>query len=303
MNGEHTKAYLALAVVCTVWGTTYLGMRIGVETFPPLLFSGIRHTSAALVLFLFLRSSGRFSAFSSQDLVRQAIPGILMIALGNGVIGWSERYIPSGLAALITSVMPVYVVGINFASGIDRKLPHRYVLLGLLLGLAGILLIFRDNLSDLGNPGYLTGTVLAFTGCLAWAAGSIFAKHKPTRSNALSNATIQLGSGGISLLAAGLVFDNTEEFRTVSAQSVYALLYLIVFGSLLTFACYLYALEKLPVGLVSIYAYINPFIALGLGAAVLNEKVTALTALALLTTLSGIYFINKGYAISKPQPA
>jgi len=300
MNKEHSRAYLALAVVCIVWGTTYLGMRIGVETFPPLLFSGIRHTSAALILFIFLRSSGRFSAFSGRDILRQVIPGVLMITLGNGLIGWSERYIPSGLAALITSVMPVYVLGINFATGIDRKIPHPLVLLGLLLGCAGIMLIFKDNLKDLGNTAYLSAVLLAFLGALSWAAGSVFAKHKPTKSNALSNATLQLGSGGLALLFSGMLFDDTSELRHISPESIYALLYLILFGSLLSFACYLYALEKLPVALVSVYAYINPFIALALGAVVLNEKITGITALALLSTLSGVYFINKGYAV-KPK--
>ena len=298
-NGENTKAYLALAVVCTVWGTTYLGMRIGVQTFPPLLFSGIRHTSAALVLFLFLKGTGRFSAFSGAEVLRQVIPGILMVGLGNGLIGWSGRYVPSGLAALITSVMPLYVVGINFVSGIDRKMPHPLVLLGLSLGCGGVLLIFKDNLQDLGNPDYLAGILVVFLGGLSWALGSVFAKQRPTASNALSNATIQLGSGGLTLLLASPFFDNMNELRTISAESIYALLYLIAFGSLLAFACYLYALEKLPVGLVSVYAYINPFIALALGAVVLDEKITMMTALALLGTLGGVYFINRGYTVSK----
>jgi drug/metabolite transporter (DMT)-like permease len=131
------KAYWALGVVCLVWGTTYLGMRIGVQTFPPLLFSGIRHTIAGLSLFVFLLLTRKYARITWQDFFRQAIPGVLMIGLGNGLIGWSERFISSGLAALIISIMPVYVVAINYFSGIDTRPLNRNVISGLLLGCIG----------------------------------------------------------------------------------------------------------------------------------------------------------------------
>lgn len=289
------KAYLALAVVCLVWGTTYLGMRIGVQTFPPLLFSGIRHTTAGVALLLFLRLSGKLPKMAGSALLRQAIPGVLMIALGNGLIGWSERFIPSGLAALIIAIMPVYVVGINYFSGIDTKPLNRSIVLGLLLGCAGIGLIFRDNVQDLANPDYFKSVLVAFAACLAWASGSIYAKQNPTSGSALVNSAVQLTSGGLALLLGGVLFDNIQEIKTVSMESLYALLYLILFGSLLAYICFLYALEKLPVGLASIYAYINPFIALVLGALVLDEPLTWLTGLALLAALAGVWYLNKGY--------
>ncbi|TZF85858.1 EamA family transporter (plasmid) [Pedobacter sp. BS3] len=292
---ENTKAYLALAVVCIVWGTTYFAMWIGVTTFPPLLFSGIRHSTAGVLLIVYLYISGKLSTLTKINLVRQAVPGVLMIALGNGVMGWSERYIPSGLAALITSVMPVYVTLINFAANKNRTLPNKHVLLGLLLGCIGIVLIFRDNLKDLNNQDYFTGIVVAFLACLAWAFGNIYTKFKPTTTPALVNAAIQLCSGGFFLVIMGLLFDDLNEIHHVSASSWYALIYLIIIGSLFTYTCFLYALERLPVTLVSIYAYINPFIALLLGALFLNERMTWVTWLALIVTLSGVYWINKGY--------
>ena len=192
----HKKAYLALAVVCIVWGTTYLGMRIGVQTFPPLLFSGIRHTTAGLLLTLFLLVSRRHVKLTWQDLSRQAIPGILMIALGNGLIGWSERYIPSGLAALIISIMPVYVIAINYFSGVDTKPLNKHIVLGLILGCLGIGLVFRDNLQDLANPAYFKGVLVSLGASFAWAAGSVYTKQKPTVTHALVNSAVQLTSGG-----------------------------------------------------------------------------------------------------------
>lgn len=290
------KAYLALGVVCIVWGTTYLSMRIGVKTFPPLLFSGIRQTIAGLLIFLFLILSGKYTKISKRDFNRQAIQGVLMITLGNGLVGWSERYIPSGLAALIVSVMPVYVVAINYFSGFDTKPLNKNIILGLILGCAGIGLIFRDNVQDLGNPDYFKGILVTFTACLFWASGSVYAKYNPTDTTALTNSAIQLSSGGLILLIGGLLFDNIHEIDTVSAESIYALIYLIIFGSLLTYICFLYALENLPVGLASIYAYINPIIALLLGTLILDETITWITGLALATTLIGVWYLKKGYA-------
>lgn len=296
---ELRKAYLALGVVCIVWGTTYLFIRIGVETFPPLLFSGIRHGTAGLLIFGYLFVSGKLRKMSRKDVVRQAIPGVLMIALGNGVVGWCERYIPSSLAALILSIMPVYVVVINYITGIDKKAPNRFVIFGLLLGCVGVGLIFKDNVRDLANPDYLMGVLVAFLACLSWAAGSVFIKYKPTSLSPIENAALQLVSGGLALILGGLLFDDLSEFESVSAPSIYSLIYLIFVGSLLSYICFMYALEKLPVGLASIYAYINPFIALLLGFLVLDETISWMMGVALFTTLTGVWYISKGYSIAK----
>lgn len=300
MKQELSKAYIALGLVCVVWGTTYFFMRIGVETIPPFLFSGIRQTVAGVILIVVLQLTGKLVRLTRRSLVRQAVPGILMISLGNGVVGWSEQYIPSGLAALIVSIMPVYIVFIAFVSGADRRKPNGSILLGLLLGSAGIFLMFGDNLSDLVNPGYVAGMLVAFLAALAWASGSVFVKFRPSGANALTNAAVQMATGGVFLLVMSVWLDDYSAFHDVSPESVWSLVYLIFVGSLLTYPCFVYALEKLPVGLSSIYAYINPFIALLLGFFFLNEKLTWVTALALLAAMGGIFFINNGYRI-KPR--
>lgn len=301
MDKTLLKAYLALAVVSVVWGTTYYALRIGVITFPPFLFSGIRQAAAGGILLLWLQTSGKLKGISKKDVLYQAIPGILMIAMGNGVIGWSERYIPSGLAALITSILPVYIVGINYISGADKKVPNAGIITGLLLGCLGIFLIFKDNVKDLANPEYFLGMIVAFAACLAWASGSVYAKHKPTKTSVLTNAAIQMMSGGVVLLGMSLFLDDFSELQSVTPESIWALLYLIVFGSLLAYTCFVYALEKLPIGVASLYAYINPFIALLLGYFLLGEQLTWITGLALVAALSGVYAINRGYQKQKGQ--
>lgn len=292
---SNPKAYLALIIVCFFWGTTYLALRIGVKDFPPFLFSGIRQVSAGLLLFIGMYFFGKLEKMSIKDVLRQALPGILLITFGNGIIGWAELYIPSGLAALIVSVMPIYVVVINLVSGKEQKKLNAKTIAGFVLGCLGIVLIFKDNLGDLGKPEYLWGVLASFAACFFWAIGSIYIKSNTFNTNSYSNAAIQFTSGGIGCFVFSLFFDDFSRFEMVTAESLWALLYLTLIGSLLAYMCYLYAIQHLPIVVVSTYAYVNPVIAILLGVAILHEKITWFTVLALATTLYGVYLINAGY--------
>jgi len=295
MDRKTINAYLALAVVCVVWGTTYFAMRIGVATVPAFLFSGVRQVIAGVLMMVLLLLSGQRLAISRRDIGRQFIAGTLMITLGNGVVGWAERYIPSGLAALIVSIMPVYVVLIGYIAGTDRKAINVYLVIGLLLGCVGVGLIFRDNVADLGNSNYRYGVLAAFFACFCWAAGTVYTKHRPSAAKTLVNVAFQLTSGGVVLLLGSVFLDDYSQLATVTSDSLWALAYLIIFGSLASYGCFLYALKHLPPGLASVYAYVNPFIALLLGYFFLHERLTGITALALIVTLGGVFFINKSY--------
>ncbi len=298
---NQSKAYLALFTICIVWGTTYLAMLIGVSSFPAFLFSGLRHFIAGLIIWLSLPFLKRKVSFTRKDIIKQVIPGVLMLALGNGTIGWAEKYIPSGLAALIVSIMPVYVVLINFVTGKGKGSLNGKIILGLLLGCAGIVLIFKDNLSDLTDTKYLMGVLVTFAASLSWAAGTVYMKNSGATTDSYVNTAIQLSSGGLVLLLSSPFLDDLRQLAHIEPKSLWALAYLILFGSLLSFLCYIYAVKNLPVGLVSIYAYINPFIAVSLGFIWNQEKVTWITVVAFITTLSGVFWINSGYK-NKNQP-
>lgn len=300
-----TKAYIALLIVCIFWGTTYLALRVGVSNFPPFLFSGIRQFSAGILLFILMAIFKKLERLSFKDVMRQALPGILLITLGNGIIGWAELYIPSGLAALIVCVMPIYIVIINLIMGKEQKQFNVKIISGFALGCAGIVLIFKDNLGDLGKPEYLWGVLASFGACFFWAIGSIYMKGNTFRTNAYSNAAIQFTSGGIGCFVFSLLFDDYSKLNAVTSESLWALLYLTLIGSLLAYMSYLYAIKNLPIVVVSTYAYVNPVIAILLGVALLNEKITWTTVLALVATLYGVYLINAGYrsAPLKVKPA
>lgn len=292
---KNLLAYLSLIIVCLVWGSTYFAIRIGVATFPPFLFSAIRQIMAGGIMLVALKIIGKLQLRRS-DLLNQSITGILMVTLGNGVIGWCERYITSGLAALILSLIPVFVVVISYLFGFDRRRPHILILFGLILGCLGIILIFRDNLKDIANPEYFLGMLIAFGACLAWASGSVFSKFKIlNHKNVFQNAALQLLMGGIALVLFSLFLDDYTELKVISGKSIWALAYLIVFGSIIAYSSFVYALKHLPIGVSSLYAYINPFIAIMLGYFFLNEPLTDITLLALTATLSGVYCINRGY--------
>lgn len=295
---SNPKAYIALLIVCIFWGTTYLALRIGVQDFPPFLFSAVRQISAGLLLFIGMFFFGKLEKLSLSDIAKQALPGFLLITLGNGLIGWAELYIPSGLAALIVSVMPIYVVVLNFSTGKEKQQFNLKTIAGFILGCAGIVLIFKDNLSDLSKPEYLWGVLISFAACFFWAIGSIYLKSNTFRTSAYSNAAIQFTSGGIGCLFFSLIFDDYRQLASVTAESLWALLYLTLVGSILAYMSYLYAIKHLPIVVVSTYAYVNPVIAILLGVAILDEKITWITVMALCATLYGVWLINSGYRLA-----
>ena len=287
--------YFALAAVCIIWGTTYLALRIAVLHFPPFLFTALRQTTAGLLLLAFMLTVGKAALPSRDHLWRQVIGGFFMISLGNGLVAWAEMHIPSGVAAIICSLMPVLVILINVMIHRDER-PTFPIIAGVILGLAGIVIIFSEHLAAFSNRAYIIGIIFTFTAALAWAGGSIWIKKKHTESNPFVNAGLQMFFGGVLLFPFSVAFDDLSQV-TWSAEVAWSMLYLIVFGSLIAYASYAYALRKLPMTIVSLYAYINPLVAVALGWLVLDETLNVKIWLAIALTVTGIYIVNKGYQL------
>jgi len=295
INRSTYLPYLALTAVCIIWGTTYLALRIAVLHFPPFLFTALRQTSAGLLLLTFMFTLGKASRPSSSHLLRQAIGGFFMISLGNGLVAWAEMHIPSGVAAVICSLMPVLVILINITIHREEK-PTFPIIAGVILGLIGIVVIFSEHLAAFSKVEYVIGIAMTFGAALAWAGGSIWIKKKHTESNPFVNAGLQMFFGGLLLFPFSFLFDDLNHI-TWSGDVGWALLYLIVFGSLVAYASYAYSLRKLPMTIVSMYAYINPLVAVALGWLVLDETLNAKIWFAMALTVSGIYIVNKGYQL------
>lgn len=294
-KNNHLIAYLALGAVCIIWGTTYLALRVGVTQFPPFLFSVLRFLAAGPILIGVMLTFGKASLPPGKVIFHQAVGGLLMITMGVGVVGWAEMYVSSGLAAIICSIMPVYVVLINLVASPEER-PTFPIFLGLAIGTAGIIMIFGEHLSDFSNEHYRWGITLIFMSSLNWAFGSVWIKKKNQESNPFVNAGLQMLFGGIFLIPLSLLFDDYSTIHW-SAEIVGALSYLTLVGSVAAYACYSYAIKKLPVTLVSLYAYINPIVAVLLGWVILGEKLNLRIFLAILVTIAGIYIVNRGYQL------
>ncbi len=292
-NQRNLLAYFALAAVCIIWGTTYLVLRVGVMQFPPFLFSSIRFLIAGPILLAVTYLAGQWTTPSGKVVFQQAISGLFMAALGVGVVGWAEMYVSSGLAAIICSVMPVWVILINLIIGNDER-PTLPIIIGLAVGLAGIMIIFSEHLGEFGDVKYRWGIFLTFFANINWAIGSVWTKRNSGDSNPFINASIQMFFGGVFLIPLSLLFDDYLKIQWTPGVWV-ALIYLILVGSVAAYACYSYAIKKLPMTLVSLYAYINPLVAVVLGWLILSEKLNLRISLGILITIAGIYIVNRGH--------
>lgn len=294
-NKNNFLPYFALAVVCVAWGTTYLALRIGVLEFPPFLFSAIRQIIAGVLLFGAVLLFRKVPIPSKSVLINQAIGGFFMITMGNGLVGWAEVYVHSGIAAIICSMVPIWVILINLVIAKEER-PTFPIVMGSVIGLSGIVLIFGENLSEFTTSVYTFGIIMIFIANIAWAAGSIWMKRKNQHSDPFLNAGLQMAFGGLFLMPVSLIFDSYQTI-TWTNNVIYSLIYLILVGSIAAYACYSYALTKLPVTIVTLYAYINPIVAVVLGWMVLGEKLNLRVGIAILVTLAGIYIVNRGYQL------
>lgn len=297
-------AYLSLTAICVIWGTTFLGIRIGVKEFPPFLFAGIRQICAGLmvIVVMLLFQKEKFPAL--QHVARMALLGFFMITMGNGLVTKAEVFVDSGIAAILCSIMPILVILINlFLNRSDR--PNWLVVVGTIIGLSGILLVFRENLSSFANPKYTQGIVLIFLATLSWAASSLIAKRINQSSNLFMNAGLQMFFGGIWCLPLSFLFDDLMVIPW-NLSVFYSLTYLTILGSALAYVFYFYAITHLPMTVASLYSYINPLVAVVLGWFVLDEKLNLWIFVAFLITITGIYMVNRGQQIksnkSSPTP-
>jgi len=290
----HSKAWIALVFICIAWGTTYLGIKIGLEALPPFLMAGSRQLLAGLIIFLMAFGNKLHRDLSRSNIARQALIGFLLITLGNGLVSWAEAFIPSGVAALLCATMPIMSVLINLTVQKTEKI-NSLVVLVMLVGFAGVALNFKDSVKDLSNTDYILGIVATLTATTTWAYGSIISKKNNPQANPIFNSALQVSFGGLFLLLFSPAVDNYEHINLQHTEGLLAIVYLIVVGSVLAYTAYMYALKHLPVGLVMVYAYINPLVAVLLGWWLVNEPLTIYTMLSFVCIVSGLFLVNKGY--------
>lgn len=293
---NQTKAYIAYAFICIIWGTTYLAIRVAVLHYPPYLMAGTRQVVSGLILVGIALMINRKVDLSRKNIIQQAIIGFLLITMGNGLVTWAEQYIQSGIAALICSTMPISAVLINIVSGKERL--NLRVILGMLLGFSGVAVVFHESLNQQASGDsqiFIIGIVALFVATFSWALGSLFNKRNADAKNSLFNAGLQVIIGGSFMFMISPFVDNYDHLVLWNRDGFWAVVYLIIFGSVLAYAAYMYALKVLPVGFVTSYAYVNPLVAVLLGSWMLKEPLNLYTIIAFVMIILGIFIVRSGY--------
>ena len=282
----------AFAAVYLIWGSTYLAIRFAVETLPPLLMAGARFGISGAILLAWSRMRGSTGP-TRLDWRTGLVSGLLLLLGGNGGVVWAEQRVPSGIAALLVAVVPLWMVLLDWLRPSGRR-PPVLVFAGLGLGLAGLaLLVGSDALHGHGRID-LTGALVLVFASLSWAAGSLYIKHAPRASSGVNGTAAQMLAGGAVLVTVAIATGELTrmDLAHASSRSMFGFLYLVTFGSLIGFTAYMYLLAHTSAARAATYAYVNPVVAVVLGWAFANEPVTARTLLAAAVILAAVAIIT-----------
>ena len=285
------KLIFAILTVAFVWGTTFLGIRIAVETIPPWFVAGIRQLLAAVLVAIILISTKELKWIGWKNFRIQIILSILMLIIANGMTTVAEENLSSSLASLISATSPLFIFIFSIFFNLE-KFSFRGII-GVTLGFSGILLIFKDGLEDLLNLEYRMGVIFMFFAILGWAMGSIYSKKINHKSQNISlNLFYQFSFAGIVQIIFGFFFSNEINVEAWSLKSIIATVYLAVFGSLIAFYAFHYALKKISPTQISLLSYVNTIIAIFLGWLILDEKISAAFITATLLIICGVFITN-----------
>jgi drug/metabolite transporter (DMT)-like permease len=296
---EKTVAYVAFAIVCVVWGTTYLGIAIALETIPPLLLTGSRFVVAGLVMLLIARLRGEQIPRDRKTLLNLALIGFLLVGVGNLAVVWAELYVPSGIAALLVATAPFWMAIIEMF----RRAGERVSLqagIGMAIGFLGVaLLVTPRGSGGKLSTGFLLGALAIQIGGICWQLGSAHAKYNLKHVPLLSSSALQMFFGGAMVTIAGFAIGEAPRF-VLTPRTFGALLYLTVFGSIVAYSAYLFALAHMRTTHTSLYAYVNPVVAVFLGWLILNEPLTWVSVLAMVVILAGVALVQTAGWRGKP---
>lgn len=285
-------AYLAYAAICAIWGTTFVAIRVAIETIPTLLVSGLRFVAAGLMLLVIARLMGARFPRKAYEWRAQIISGVLMSAIANSLVVYAEHVLTSGLAALLAATIPIWMALMESILGMAPLTTRKSI--GLALGFGGVGLLVAPAIGrpDLSIPFFLAVGAMQLN-AVCWNAGSLYSRRHPSSSDPMANAVVQMLSGGIAVMTLAFILGERPAASMFSVRSTIALAYLAVFGSVIAYTAYNYALSKLSFSKVSTYAYVNPAVAVVVGALLLSEPVTIRMIVAMVVILSGVWVMRR----------
>jgi drug/metabolite transporter (DMT)-like permease len=288
-NSSHRLAYLALAAVCLFWGTTYLGIRIALESLPPFYLIAIRYTISGFLL-IAIAALAKLHLPRGRELLYTAVCGIICIGIGNGFLAMAEELIPSSLAALIYTTSPFWMVGLD-ALLPGGKRPLVKTLVGLLIGLFGVVFLIYPAFRREGLSGHtVSGFWLLELSCFGWVLGSLLQKRVTTLALPIVNGAVQQAAAGLAMFVPSAIFETMP--HSVTLRSELAIAYLVTFGSLIGFTSFIYSMTHLPVAVVSIYTFVNPIVAVILGYLFFREPFGTRELIAMAIIFAGIALVR-----------
>ncbi len=290
-KGRRAKAIFALAMVCFFWGTTWLASKEGVKHMPALQLSGLRQLLGGSVYLFYFMGKGRVFP-RGKEWGPIIVMSILTFMGSNGLSTWGVQYISAGLGSIIGAIFPLWLVIIGLFR--KQRIPPKAIT-GIVLGFGGICVIFYEHMHDFMNPEFSFGIFLSIAATWCWAFGTLYTKDKAADFNPYFSLGLQMLISGTVLTVVTKATGQTVPISEIPWQSWAAIAYLVIFGSVISFIAYLFALQNLPTEQASIYAYINPIVAVLLGSLIFQEKLTAFIVAGGLITLAGVYMVNQVY--------
>ncbi len=298
MAGLRGKALIAYLLVCTVWGSTYLAIRIGVADLPPLLFAGVRFTIAGALLAAIVVATGDRLPRRARDWKIHGITGLFLLLGGNAVVVWAEQFVESGPASVFVAAVPLWAAFFDAIVPGGSSVFTWRVGVGLALGFLGSALLAGVTPGELLSAD-LKGPIALTLASASWALGTVYSKRNPTETTPFSASAVQMLVGGAVITVLGLLAGESSDWR-FTQSGLGALAYLIVFGSIVGFTAYAYALRHASATVVGTYAYVNPVVAVLLGWLVLSEAITLRTVAAMGLILGAVLMIQLGSRPAAP---
>jgi drug/metabolite transporter (DMT)-like permease len=295
---NRNRGYLALLITSFFWGTTWVASKIGVSGMPALQMAAIRQFLGGGILVLFFILVKKNPLPTLKQFGWLLVMALLMFVFANGLSTWSLNYIPTGLSALIGALFPISVVIIERIFFKAKKITP-LTLTGFLLGIVGIAIVFKENIFHHSNPQFNFGLLLSFIAMLSWSFGAIFTTRNSVNIDPYYSIGWQMLLGSIILFVMAKASQPMLPLNLIPVKVWLVIIYLVVIGSLLSFMAFIYSMKTLPVAIASLYAYINPLVAMLLAPIFINEKLTADILAGSVVTLTGVFLVN--YSIKKSR--
>ncbi len=302
MKHERGLAYAAFATVCIVWGTTYLAIRVAIETIPPMMLTATRFITAGLIMLAVAHLRGERIPRNARTLANLAFVGLMMVGIGNLAVVWAEQWVPSGLAALFVATAPFWMAMLEGLRAGGERLDLRGAM-GMLIGFAGVaLLITPHGAGAAFDMHFLIGALVMQIGSIGWQLGSVRAKYHLKGVSLITSSALQMLFGGLIVGVVGILAGELPRYH-VTPRTLSALIYLTLLGSIIAYSAYVYALAHLRTSQSSLYAYVNPVIAVIAGWLILGEELTWVSVLAMVVILGGVALVQTGRRGNAAAPA